>query len=102
MKKKNNLVKELNKHKKIFTCSCHSHLIEISYTELKFKKGKIPCPELAIAIYEVYGGKSGRKLKKPKLIGDVVFLGEEPYTKEMDNIMKFLEDITMQYMIRKK
>jgi len=82
---------------KTFKCSCKTHLIEIEYsTWSKFK-----IPDLWIGIYDIYSPK-GRKYKKPKLIGDVQFLGSKNYGKEMDNIMKFLEDITLQYLIRKK
>ena len=91
--------------KKTFKCDCNTHLIEISYeiktkwTHFKTKKTKIlNFPELWIGIYDVYNPNTGRKYKKPKLIADVVFNGG----KSIDLIMKFLEDIVMEYAIRRK
>ena len=84
--------------KKIFKCSCRTHIIEIEYdTWSKFK-----IPDLWIGIYDIYNSKTGRKYKKPKLIGDVQLIGSQPYDKEMNNLMHFLENIVMQYIIRRK
>lgn len=95
--------------KKKFECSCGGHLIKIEYnntiefTHIKTKKKhKENIPELWIGIYDIYNSKTGRKYKKPKLVEDVEFLGSDNYAKEMDNIMKFLEDIVMAYIIRRK
>ena len=95
--------------KKTFKCSCKGHMIKIEYinttewinskTKKKYKEN---IPELWIGIYALYGSKSGRKLKKPKLIDDVLFIGAHDFDKELDFIMKFLEDIVMQYITRKK
>lgn len=90
--------------KKTFKCDCKTHLIEIEYnnvtewTHVKTKKKhKEEIPELAIAIYKLYGGKNSRKLKKPKLIGDVVIMNE----KELDYLIHFLDDITMTWAVRR-
>jgi len=90
--------------KKTFLCDCKSHLLEIEYnnvtewTHTKTKnEHKEKIPELSIAIYEIYNGKSGRKLKKPKLIGDVVIMDG----KELDFFMDFLNKITMTYAVRR-
>jgi hypothetical protein len=81
--------------KKVFKCSCHTHLLKI---EFKVEKTL----DLNIGIYNIYNPDTGKKYKKPKLINDVQFLGCEPYAKEMDFLMKFLEEIVMQYIMRKK
>ena len=91
--------------KKTFKCDCGTHLVEISYetrtkwTHIKTKKKKIfNLPELWIGIYDIYNPNTGRKYKKPKLIADVIF----NEGKNIDFIMKFLEDIVMEYIIRSK
>jgi len=88
----------------IFKCACGTHLVEISYenvtewTHMKTKKkSKKNIPDLWIGIYDIYNPKTGRKYRKPKLIADTIFYG-----KTLGFVMKFLEDIVMQYIIRKK
>lgn len=89
--------------KKTFKCDCKSHLLEIEYnnvtewTHVKTKKKhKEETPELFIAIYEIYNPDTGRKYKKPKLVGDVIF-----YDKELDFLIHFLDKITMSYAVRR-
>ena len=91
--------------KKTFKCDCGTHLVEISYetktkwTHMKTKKTKIfNLPDIWIGIYDIYNPKTGREYKKPKLVADVVF----NKGKSMDFVMKFLEDIVMEYIMRKK
>ena len=95
--------------KKIFKCDCNTHLVEISYESVTEwahvktkKKHKDNIPEFAIAIYDIYNPDTGRKYRKPKLTADVVFMACKQDSKNMDFIMKFLEDVTMQYLIRRK
>jgi len=87
--------------KKTFKCSCKDHIIEISYEVKKWDNGE-KVPELWIGIYEIHSPKTGRKYKKPKLLEDVLFLLTEPYAKEMESVMEFLEDITMAWALRRK
>ena len=95
--------------KKTFKCICSDYLLEIEYNNtmeranLKTKKKiKQNIPKLWIGIYEIHNKKTGRKLKKPKLVGDVLFTGEDYNGKELDFIMKFLEKITMKYTLRRQ
>ena len=82
--------------KKKFKCSCRTHLLEINYET----KDKIP--EIWIGIYDIYSPKTGRKYKKPRLIADTWFLGCQPYVKDMDFLMDFLENIVMTHITRRK
>lgn len=83
--------------KKTFKCSCGIHLLEVSYEEVEKEK----IPELFIAIYDIYNPKTGRKYKKPKSTGDVLFLNCINYAKEMELLMNFLDDITMAWAVRR-
>ena len=74
--------------KKTFKCICHAHLLEIEYNEKD--------QEIWIGIYDIYNPDTGRKYKKPKLTGDVIF-----YDKELDFLMNFLDDITMAWAVRR-
>ena len=95
--------------KKTFKCICNAHLLEIHYsntiewTNTKTKKiEKENMPELWIGIYDIYNPNTGRKYKKPKLTADFEFMGSENWGKEMDFGMKFLEEIIMSYITRRK
>ena len=50
-------------------CSCHSHKIEIEHD----KKFQI----YQTFIYNIYSPETGRKYKKPKLLGDVILTEEQ-------------------------
>jgi len=80
------------KIKKLFKCDCYTHLLEIEYED-----SQVYNPEIYIVIYNIYNPKTGRKYKKPKLVGDITLV--QP--KSVDTIMKFLEDIVTEYTIRK-
>lgn len=95
--------------KKTFKCICKGHLLEIHYnntiewTHIKTKKKyKENIPDLWIGIYDIYNPNTGRKYRKPKLIADFELMGSEAFAKEMDFGMKFLEDIVMAYITRKR
>lgn len=95
--------------KKTFQCICGTHLLEIYYSNtIEFvniktkKKRKENTPELWIGIYDTHNPKTSRKYKKPKLIADFELMGSDAFAKEMDLGMKFLENIVMQYIIRKR
>lgn len=85
--------------KKTFKCSCGTHLLEIEYsnTRIQYKENT---PELWIGIYDTHNPNTGRKYKKPKLTSDVWFMMAQPYTKEMESLMKFLENILTKWYCR--
>jgi hypothetical protein len=68
----------------IFRCDCTGHILKIEDMNLK------DYPALSFQIYDIYSDK-GRKLKTPRLIGDVVIMNNN-YPKEYDKLMKFIED----------
>lgn len=95
--------------KKTFKCNCGTHLLEIEYNNIikwvdtkTKKKHKENMPELWVGIYDIYNPDTGRKYRKPKLLGDVCFMLGTPYIKEMDFLMKFLDDILTKWYCRKK
>jgi hypothetical protein len=66
----------------IFRCDCTGHILKIEDMRLK------DCSALSFQIYDLYSEK-GRKLKKPRLLGDVVIMNNK-YPKEYDKLVKFI------------
>lgn len=64
-----------------FRCDCTGHILNIEDMRLK------EYPALSFQIYDIYSEK-GRKLKKPRLLGDVIM--NNKYPKEYDKLMRFL------------
>jgi len=66
-----------------FKCDCSGHIIKIEDINLKGTEG------LSFEIYDLYSEK-GRKLQKPRLLGDVVIMNNK-YPKEYDKLIKFID-----------
>lgn len=74
-----------------FKCDCTGHILKIEDMRLK------DCPALSFQIYDIYSAK-GRKLKKPRLLGDVVIMNNK-YPKEYDNLVKFIFNHQQKYVL---
>ena len=66
-------------------CDCGEHTVEISKYNCTGTKG------VSIAIFDLCSEK-GRKLKKPRLSGDVVIMNNA-YPKEFDKFAEFMKKI---------
>jgi hypothetical protein len=78
--------------KKTFNCACTGHILEIDYEYINDMEGG----EVGIAIYDIYSEKTGRKLKKPKLIADVMLVDYPCNSikwKELKKFLKFIDKV---------
>ena len=70
-----------------FVCDCGFHRLEIT----KDRPSKnFPHSTISIIITEHRSGHTGKLYKKPKLLGDVVFISTEPEYKKLVNFLKKL------------
>ena len=73
--------------KKKFICDCNCHMIEFTYDKAT---KRFPFGVLSIAIYDLFG--KVKKLKKPKLLADVVIINRK-YEEELDNLIKYFKKL---------
>ena len=81
-----------------FRCDCRGQILEVVYDK---PTKKFPFPSLSVLIYDVYSPKTGKKYKKPKLLGDVVLMNNA-YPHELTKFLGFMQDKPQKFIMQVK